>query len=451
MSKEQIKYLKSLKAIRERSKKVYQKAESNALNHFQVDLSKLQNAVEVINKLMKRDYESIKDIPPHGRWRHFDVGGKPRVQHLIEKKWKKEQGCETREITRRLLDLFVVSVLLDAGAGSSWSYKEPSTGEIYNRSEGLAIASLDMFISGIFSSSTSQPYQVDADKLINIREDDVRLAFQVNENNLLEGLEGRANLLSRLGYALKTHLEFFKSEENSYLRPGNLLDYILSQSTIDQNKKNIVNINTLWSVIIDGLSEVWPPTRTSLNGVSLGDVWSCELLVETKIDTGEEGAIDPTSNLIPFHKLSQWLAYSLIEPLSKISGIIFEGIENLTGLPEYRNGGLFVDTGVLTLKEKDYDRGIEYFRENNNNNNNEVVPMFEIDDPVIIEWRSMTLILLDIVGERIRDSLGLSPEQLSLAQVLEAGTWKAGREIAATKRPISKGPPIAIKSDGTVF
>ncbi|CAG8528069.1 4664_t:CDS:2 [Diversispora eburnea] len=418
MSKEQIKYLKSLKAIRERSKKVYQKAESNSLNHFQVDLSKLQNSVDVINKLMKRDYESIKDIPPHGRWRHFDVGGKPRVQHLIEKKWKKEQGCETREITRRLLDLFVVSVLLDAGAGSAWSYKEPGTGEIYNRSEGLAIASLDMFISGIFSSSTSQPYQVDADKLINISVNDVRLAFQVNENNPLEGLEGRANLLSRLGYALKNHLEFFKR---------NLLDYILSQSTIDQDKKNIVNINTLWSVIIDGLSEVWPPTRTTLNGVSLGDVWSCELLVETKTNTTVvDEAIDPTSHFIPFHKLSQWLAYSLIEPLSKVSEINFEGIENLTGLPEYRNGGLFVDTGVLTLKENDYDR-------------------------VIIEWRSMTLILLDIVAERIRDSLGLSPEQLSLAQVLEAGTWKAGREIAATKRPISKGPPIAIKSDGTVF
>lgn len=247
MSNEQVKYLKSLNAIRERSRKVYQKAESNALNHFLVDFSKLQSTVDLVNKLIKRDYESIDSIPPHGRWRHFDVGGKPRVHHLLEK-WKNE-GCQTREITRRLLDLFMVSVLLDAGAGNTWSYKEPSTGDIYNRSEGLAIASLDMFVSGTFSSSTSQPYQVDgilnydhfsvilciliffidamikiicaifkkllADKLIDINVDDVRLAFQVDESNPLEGLEGRANLLSRLGNALKNHVEFFKSEENS--------------------------------------------------------------------------------------------------------------------------------------------------------------------------------------------------------------------------------------------
>lgn len=125
-----------------------------------------------------------------------------------------------------------------------------------------------------------------------------------------------------------------------HLRPGNLLDYILSQSTTEQSK-TVVDINTLWSVIVDGLSEVWPPTRTSLNGVSLGDVWPCELLLKTKIGEGERGKEEEdTSHLIPFHKLSQWLAYSLIEPLSKVCGIIFKGAENLTGLPEYRNGNV---------------------------------------------------------------------------------------------------------------
>lgn len=89
------------------------------------------------------------------------------------------------------------------------------------------------------------------------------------------------------------------------------------------------------------------------------------------------------------------------------------------------------------MKEKDYDRGIKYFQENsiiqtrgtNSDNYLEVVPMFEIDDPVIIEWRSMTVILLDVMAGRVRDSLGLSSEQLSLPQVLEAGTWKVGGKI----------------------
>ncbi len=93
-----------------------------------------------------------------------------------------------------------------------------------------------------------------------------------------------------------------------------------------------VKIETLWSVVIDGLAEVWLPTRTSINGVSLGDVWPCEVLKSPGT------MVDSTEHLIPFHKLSQWLTYSLIEPMMKISNITFQGIEHLTGLPEYRNG-----------------------------------------------------------------------------------------------------------------
>jgi hypothetical protein len=93
-----------------------------------------------------------------------------------------------------------------------------------------------------------------------------------------------------------------------------------------------VKIETLWSVIVDGLAEVWPTTRTSVNGVSLGDVWPCDVLKTPGTPA------DSTEHLVPFHKLSQWLTYSLIEPMIKISNITFEGVEHLTGLPEYRNG-----------------------------------------------------------------------------------------------------------------
>ncbi|CAG8707701.1 11461_t:CDS:2, partial [Ambispora leptoticha] len=226
--------------------------------------------------------------------------------------------------------------------------------------------------------------------------------------------------------------------------PGNLVDYLLAHPTTKSN--SIVQIDTLWSVIIDGLSDVWPPTRTSLGGVSLGDVWPCDVLKSSSKDS--QGDEDESERLVPFHKLSQWLTYSLMEPMTKILDIKFEGVENLTGLPEYRNGGLFVDTGLLTLKEADRARGISYFKQNfpESNDNDEIVPLFEASDPVIIEWRAMTVILLDKVAEKIREILA---ENLTLAQVLEAGTWKAGRETAQKLRPKTKGPPISIKSDGT--
>ena len=68
---------------------------------------------------------------------------------------------DIQEQTRRLIDLFVVSVLLDAGAGTKWKYKSKDNGRFYRRSEGLAVASLDMFRSGMFSSNSEQPEQVD--------------------------------------------------------------------------------------------------------------------------------------------------------------------------------------------------------------------------------------------------------------------------------------------------
>ena len=57
---------------------------------------------------------------------------------------------------------------------------------------------------------------------------------------------------------------------------------------------------------MEGLASVWPPSRTKVGGVSLGDVWECDALPTDQ----------PNSNLQPFHKLSQWLTYSIVDPLT---------------------------------------------------------------------------------------------------------------------------------------
>lgn len=123
----------------------------------------------------------------------------------------------------------------------------------------------------------------------------------------------------------------------------------------------------------------------------------------------------------------------------------------MTGLPEYRNGGLFIDTGVLALKEKDEQRGLERFKKESPAAK-EVTPMFEASDDVIVEWRAVTVGFLDLLLDEVNSTLGLyGAEQLSLPQMLEAGSWKGGREMAEISRPNTQCPPIAILSDGTVF
>ncbi|KAK5703664.1 hypothetical protein LTS12_028308 [Elasticomyces elasticus] len=141
--------------------------------------------------------------------------------------------------------------------------------------------------------------------------------------------------------------------------------------------------------------------------------------------------------------------------MSKLMNIHFAGANLLTGLPEYRNGGLLIDMGLLTLKEEDLERGLNAYRENaqiRGQPNVEVVPLFSADDDVIVEWRAVTVGFLDDLLDEVNAQLGLVGEDhISLAQMLEAGSWKGGREIAEVSRPNTKEPPIMIRSDGTVF
>jgi hypothetical protein len=135
---------------------------------------------------------------------------------------------------------------------------------------------------------------------------------------------------------------------------------------------------------------------------------------------------------MPIHKLSQWLSYSLIEPL-EAAGIEVVEIDGLTGLAEYRNGGLFVDTGVLSLSDP-ADAGRAH----------------PVDGTLVVGWRALTVALLDRIAPMVRERLGVSAEAFPLARVLEGGTWAAGRRIARSLRA-DGGPPIAVISDGTVF
>jgi len=135
--------------------------------------------------------------------------------------------------------------------------------------------------------------------------------------------------------------------------------------------------------------------------------------------------------MVPFHKLSQWLTYSLLEPFEGL-GIEVTETHLLTGLAEYRNGGLFIDFDVLRPR---VDPVLEY----------------DVGSELMVELRALTVALLDLVGVEIRKKLRQTEAQLPLAKVLQGGTWAAGRAIAAIKRPDTKAAPIRVRSNGTVF
>ncbi|KAL2207855.1 DUF1688 domain-containing protein [Sarocladium strictum] len=433
-------YLRSLGAVRERSSIIMTKAAKNNLRHFDVDFTKFPDVVNFVSGLIKRDFDApFTSIPPHGRYQHFCVGGRDRIAQLLST-WPSD--VDSTERCRRLIDLFLISVLLDAGAGTQWSYKSNENGRIYRRSEGIAVASLEMFKTGLFSGNPDNRAQVDRIGLRSLTVEKLAAGLQSRPGNEMAGLEGRTQLLIRLADALEEKTDFWGQDG----RPGNMVDHLLSHPSTQASSVLIVPLPVLWNVLMNGLAPIWPQSRTAINGTSLGDAWPCAAMPQAS----------PWESILPFHKLTQWLTYSLMQPMQSQLNMHFAGTELLTGLPEYRNGGLFIDLGVLNLKQDDMERGLQNYSDycrRTGSKGIEVAPMFEPSDDVIVEWRGVTVGLLDRLCAEVNKNLKkeLAGNEMSLPQLLEAGSWKGGREIAEINRPNTKEPPILIDSDGTVF
>lgn len=433
-----VEYLQTLRAVREKCDKVLELAEQDKLSSFSLDLTRMKDATEMIKSLIAKDYgsidtrpvalETLKNIPPHGRWRHF---GSDNVDQLIQDLMVRHGGELTR-VTRSVLDLFVVGVLVDAGAGDTWKYDDEKSGKTFDRSEGLALAALRMFQAGKFSSKQDDPWRVDSRALKCLDQEDIIKGFQVSKENPLLGVEGRLGLLHRLGKVIEEQSKYFPVDDPGVARPGALVDFLVDRGDLN------VHIDVLWELVIKGFGGIWPESRTRVKGIALGDVWRCE-------------ALPGDDNLVPFHKLSQWLTYSLMEPMQKILGVRFVDDETMTGLAEYRNGGFFVDLGVITLKEEVRREGLLRAQANRQEDKT-IVPLFAPDSQAIIEWRALTVALIDRLASALRAELNITAKELPLAKVLEAGTWKAGRILGKQLRPqTGGGPPIAIISDGTLF
>lgn len=195
---------------------------------------------------------------------------------------------------------------------------------------------------------------------------------------------------------------------------------------------------------MDGLGPIWPATRTQIDGVSIGDAWQCSIM--------PSHPTHPWENIVPFHKLTQWLCYSLMVPMQKLMQVHFAGVELLTGLPEYRNGGLLVDTGVLTLKPEDAKRGLDNYEANARRAGQpsvEVVPLFEASDDVIVEWRAVTVGFLDELLKSVNHGLGLQGDEcLTLAQMLEAGTWKVTDHPLTHTSAVHEAMGVAYETPG---
>src|SRR5579875_2245936 len=357
-------------AVRARSNLVFAAVERGEGRYFRLVPERLEAAAERVAAVTRRRYPDLA-VPYHSRWRHFAAGGINRAELVAA-------GADPAETARARIELAFVSVLLDAGAGPHWRFRERETGLTLARSEGLAAASFRAMAKGL----------------------------QHTADNALVGIANRALLLRRLGAAAARRPDLFGSPA----RLGALYDYWLP-------RRAALPAPEMLCTLLKACATIWPRPGDHA-GTPPGDC-------------GRHSAV-PGDGLVPFHKLMQWLTYSLVEPL-EAAGFRIVDLDGLTGLAEYRNGGLFLDCGVLAMRDPDLARR----------------PLGPQSEPVV-EWRALTVALLDRLAPLVRKRLGKSPQQLPLARILEGGSWAAGRELAFERRR-DGAPPLLVDGDGTVF
>lgn len=411
-----LEYLFSTEAIRERCAHVLAAVERRQSRFFLVDMAAMDACADLVVEVTRNRYPDLR-IPYHSRWRHFEAGGVDRRRLLDAHPAR--AGQDRHDRARSEIDLAVTSVLLDAGAGADWRFDESAVPDSENgigavplaRSEGLGVASWHLFTNGSLSGDRSDPLRADAVALERVTTQTIVDAFQVSAENPLVGLPGRVELLRRLGAAINRHPAAFAGIG----RPGGLYDRL----TVNGTRTNVA-AGEILAAVLHALASIWP-SDNRFDGYAVGDCWPHRLA----------GGSGPSAGWVPLHKLSQWMTYSLLEPFER-AGVTITDLDSLTALAEYRNGGLFIDCGVIGWLDSSLARA-----------------SYRPADEAIVEWRALTVALMPMLAHAVRERLGLDANTLPLAKILEGGTWAAGRHLAALRR--GGLPPIDIESDGTVF
>lgn len=354
-------YLATPEAIRERCKKVCAYVESGQSKNFVYHPEKIAALIQYVippGISSHTQNDVVAGISSHGRLTHFAAGGVDRIGLFLKTKPVAE-----------LIELIIISVLLDAGAGPQWHYHDFETQQTFRASEGLAVASYNLYMQDAFAMPD----------LLNIDAQTLGIGLQVTTHNPIWGLDARVENLHRLANSIANKKYFPQHKLND------ILQYWRAESV-----NNTIDMHVIFTSLLD-ICGIW-------------DVW--------KHPTGE----------VPFHKLIQWLCYSLIVPL-EICDLLVNNVSILTALAEYRNGGLLVDCGVISAIDP------------NASQNN-----YAIDSEFVVEWRALTVILLDQIAAEL---------QIPMHKLLQL-TWTAGRRIAYQLRA-DGSPPFKLANGGTFF
>lgn len=382
------------------------RALKDELHHVSVDTGQLGQALIKVLETTKKTYPDFQ-IPPYGVWRHFEAGGVDRWSALAS-----ARNFQTAdELLAAAADLAILSAFMTVQTPKGWTYEDTIAGTQATGSEACALAAINMFAAGSFSSDVSDPFRVDADALIRLSGEELAAGLQWDVKKDAELLSKLQRHLKRFGEALALRSDLFGEGEAT--RPGTLLVKLGSEGW------GAVDATVILDRLLQSLAPVWD------GGAAEGDVSFGDSFTYTSAREADKPSI------IPFHLTVQGMVYSLVEPLAW-AGYEVDELDALTGPADAGHAALFLETGVLRFKDEE----------------SELDPEQALDR--MIEARAVTGALIDQLAEMLRKELKVEPEQLPLSCVLEGGTGRAGNEILRENREL-RDKLAQILNPGSVF
>ncbi len=400
--------LETFKAERVRlvANNLLDRALADKLDHVSVDISKLDQALIQVLEITKQTYPDFQ-IPPYGVWRLFEAGGVDRWSALASA--RNFQSAD--ELLAAASDLAILAAYMDVHTPQGWSYEDTMAGTEVKGREAAAFAVINMFAAGSFSSDPVDPFRVDADALIRLEIEELVNGLQLSAEQEGDFFKLLQRHLKRFGEALALRPDLFGEGQST--RPGNLVVKIGSEGW------GSVDAAVLLDRLLQSLAPLWEGGAAE-GDVSFGDSFAHPVK-----------ANPANQDIVPFHLTAQSMVYSLVEPLAW-AGYEVDELDTLTGPGDAEHTGLFVSTGVLSMKSETDDLS---------------------DDQALdrqTELRAVTIALTDRLAAMLRKELDVEQEQLPLSCILEGGTSRAGAAIISENRELREKLE-KIMNPGSIF
>lgn len=381
--------LRTTHAVRERCARLLAHARTRGSAWFDVDEDAMRSSAREVATTIRHDFPRL-NVPVHSVWRLLGQDGIDRREQLEQPL----QQLTPAERTHARLDFAVVAVLLSTAMGSASPYTEPATGRRLAGEAGRVVGTLHAFNAGLFSSDPQRPFQCDAHGLRGVVTDQLAGVLQVHPPEAQEALGRQAVLLRRLGELLSEQPEVFGEDG----RPAGVFDVIVSPYGHGIPHTADVDAHDILSQLLTTLPGLWPGAG-QLGGVALGDCWR----------HGDAGGDGPSREWVPLHATLQALALSLLEPFFW-GGVQVRGIGGLTAIADRPLCDWMLETGVLRLRDE-----------------RTASSDWTCGDAVVVEWRALSLALMEEMAPLMRDFLGCERSELPMGCILEGVARAADR------------------------